>query len=341
MKIVSQIVRYFSWKPGGYLPSLELLETLRGVGSKHDVTSAVSGSKSGHLLTVVEVNDGKVIGDLRMVATAGDVVVGGLQSLFGAANAQNHYLLRRRRFRMQKYRHGTALLLGTANGDNYYHWLLDCVPRWKMLQAANWRDYDYVLLDSKPSPFQNELLDLLKVPDGKRLRCSKNFVHQFERLVVPAMPFPVEEVAPWACSWVRSLFPSEKIAGPEKIYLHRGDGRRRLVNETELETALTAHGFISARPGQLSVAEQAKLLSSARCVVAPHGAALTNLIFAPPGALLIELFHPQHKNRCYVNLAKACGHRYAGLDGHPVERDGDGKLEYSIDVDAVVRLAEN
>lgn len=339
MKILGQIVQHFSWKPGGYVPSLESLEGRHGVESKRDVTLSVRGSQGDHGLTVVELSEGKVIGDLRMVATAGDVVVGGLQSLFGTADASNHYLLRRRRFRMQKYRRGTALLLGTASSDNYYHWLLDCVPRWKILQAANRLEYDYVLLTRKLLPFQNEILDLLKVPEAKRLHCSKNFVHQFERLVVPAMPFPVEEVAPWACAWLRSLFP-EKITGPEKIYLHRGTGRRRLVNETELETALSSLGFVSVQPERLPVAEQAKVLSSARCVVAPHGAALTNLIFAPPGALLVELFHPQHKNRCYVNLAKACGHRYAGLDGQPAGRDDERRLEYTIDVAAVVRLVK-
>jgi capsular polysaccharide biosynthesis protein len=92
----------------------------------------------------------------------------------------------------------------------------------------------------------------------------------------------------------------------------------------------------------LSVAEQAQLLGSARCVVAPHGAALTNLVFAPPGALLLELFHPQHKNRCYVNLAAACGHRYVSLDGCAIQHADTKRLEYAVDVSAVLRtIAEN
>jgi hypothetical protein len=69
---------------------------------------------------------------------------------------------------------------------------------------------------------------------------------------------------------------------------------------------------------------------------------LTNMVFAPPGALLFELFHPQHKNNCYVNLAAACGHRYASLDGRATNRADDGRLEYEIDVRAVLRtLGEN
>ena len=341
MSLISQMMRRFFWQPRNGVPSLDSLEASDGVTAKHDVTSAVGGPGQKHPLTVVELADGKIVGDLRLAVTREDVVIGGLQTIVGCPDPKNHYALRRRRFRVPQYRRGTALLLGTASSDNYYHWLLESVPRWKMLQAANCHDYDFVLLHSRPLAFQDEVLDRLKAPKAKRLRCPKNFVHQFEKLVVPAMPFPPEEASAWACAFVRSLFPMG-TSGLEKVYLRRGAGRRRLINESELETALQSHGFVSIQPDQLTVAEQAKSLSSARCVVAPHGAPLTNLLFAPRGALLVELFHPQHKNRCYINLAAACGHRYASLDGHPANRAGDKRLEYTVDVPAVLKaLAEN
>ncbi|MGH7978841.1 MAG: hypothetical protein ACREE6_05655, partial [Limisphaerales bacterium] len=121
----AQVIRRFVWKPEGVVPSLESLKEAHGVVTKKDVTTAVGGMTEGRPLTVVELAGGKVIGDLRMVATAGEVVVGGVQSLFGCLDPQNHYLLRRRRFRMLRRRPGTALLLGAANSDNYYHWLVD------------------------------------------------------------------------------------------------------------------------------------------------------------------------------------------------------------------------
>lgn len=337
MKFLGHITRHFFWKPAGFMPSLESLETAADVAVKSNVTLAASGLKGQHPLTVAELPGGKIVGNLRLVATAQDVVVGGLQSLYGCADPQNHYLFKRRRFRMAKYRRGTALLLGASNSDNYYHWLLDSLPRWKMLQAAGWANYDFVLLHDRPLGFQDEVLDRLQVPMAKRLRCSKNFVHQFERLVVPAMPFPPEEIPPWVCAWLRSLFPGEG-SGPQKVYLRRGGGRRRLLNEAELEAVLTAQGFVAAQPAQLLVAEQAKLLSSARCIVAPHGAALTNVVFAPPGALFIDLFHPEHTNSALANLAKACGHTYKSLAGQVSNKAGDKQLEYTIDVPTVLKM---
>lgn len=331
----------FFWHRKGVVSSLEALPLSASVLQKHDVTRAVSGAESGpHPLTVVELAHGKIIGDLRLAATGDDVVIGGIQTVFGCDDPAGHYAVNRRRFRLPKRRAGTALLLGTANSDNYYHWLLDSLPRWKMLQAAGWLDYDFVLLHSQPRRFQEETLDWLGVPARKRLRCSKNFVHQFKRLVVPAMPFPLEQVPSWVCAWLRSLRPA-KTAGPEKVFLsRRGACRRQLANEAELEAALASRGFVSVQSEKLSVAEQAEFLGSARCVVAPHGAALTNLVFAPPGARLLELFHPQHKNTCYVNLAAACGHHYASLDGTAIKHADARRLEYTVDVAAVVRLLD-
>jgi hypothetical protein len=334
---LGNLIKSFFWRPAGFISSLESLQAAHGVAGTRDVTAQITGLKDGHPLRVAELIGGKIIGDLRLVATASDIVIGGLQTLFGCPDPKKHYLFKRRRFRLTKYWKGTALLLGAANSDNYYHWMVDSMPRWKMLQAANWSDYDFVLLHSRPVPFQDEILDRLNVPRTKRLRCSKNFVHQFERLIVPSMPFPPEHIEPWAISFLRSLFP-ENASGPKKVYLHRGAGRRCLANEMELETALTGLGFISVDPQRLTVLEQAKLLSSAQCVVGPHGGALTNLIFTPPGALLLELFHPEHKNDCYVNMARACGHRYAGLDGHAIPASDNRMLEYTVDVPAVLRL---
>lgn len=322
------------WKPAGFVPSLDALEAWHGVTGKWDVTMAVTGSQEGHPLRIVELEGGKIIGDLRMVATAGNVAVGGLQSLFSCPDPDNHYLLKRRRIRLSKYRRGTALLLGAANSDNYYHWMVDSVPRWKLLQAANEWNYDYVLLHGARKPFQDEVLDRLNVPQAKRLRCSKNFVHQFERLVVPSIPFPPEQIAPWACSYLRSLFP-ERVSGPNKVYLRRGGSRRRLVNETDLERSLEKAGFAMCDPGRMMVSEQAGFLRSAKVIVSPHGAALTNAVFAPPGAFLFEIFDPRHKPRNFERLASACGHRYSSVEGTAVQCATRKRLECEIDISRV------
>jgi capsular polysaccharide biosynthesis protein len=336
------------WQPGGCVASLDNLETAHGMIGKVDLTSALRGVDArpdNNPLLVAELAGGKIIGDLRLASTRDDAAIGGVQTVFACDDLPNHYALRRRRVRVPKFRPGKALLLGAANSDNYFHWLLESVPRWKMLQAARHLEYDNVLLHSRPASFQDEILDRIGVLPTKRLRCGKGFAHQFERLVVPAMPFPLWQTAPWACEFVRSLFP-ERGGGPEKIYLsRRGAARRRLVNEAGLEAALEARGFVCVRPEKLSVAAQAKMFGSVKCVVSPHGAGLANLVFTPPGALVVELLHPDNHNPTYQNLAAACGLRYAGLAGRrtrELPHHDDDRAEYEIEVAEVLRLlAEN
>ena len=277
----------FFWQAKGVVAALEHLPLTAVVLDKRDVTLTVAGRiSSSHPLIVAALAGGKIIGDLRLAATRDDVVIGGIQSVFGSDPLSGHYALARRRFRLPKYRRGTALLLGAANSDNYYHWLFDSLPRWKMLQAAGWSEYDFVLLQRNPCRFQEETLDWLEVPATRRLHCSKNFVHQFDRLVVPAMPFAPRTVPAWAVPWLRSLVPHTN-SGPERVYLsRRGAGGRQLVNEVELLAALEPRGFVAIQPEHLSMAEQARCMGSAHCIVAPHGAALANSVFAPPGAAL-------------------------------------------------------
>jgi hypothetical protein len=349
MRLFNRLIRPIIWNAKGSIPSLEFLVGEHGVISKQDVTALVGGQLSNPL-TVVELADGKVIGSVRMAVTASDLVIGGLQSLHESRKPGDHYLLKpRRRCRLLKYRRGRALLLGSSAGGNYYHWLMESVPRWAILQAANYLKYDFVLLAGEASPYEGELLDRLGVPPTKRLRCSKHFVHQFERLVVPAMPYPLRQVSPWVCAWVRSLFPNEG-SGPERILITRGGRRRRrMVNEDELEDRLQREGFVSIQPERFSVAEQARLFGSAKCVVASHGAGLANMVFAPANALLVELFHPDHIRPTYKNLAAAASLRYAETignrrnnPGNATEKHSDYNSEFEIDVSAVVRaISEN
>src|SRR5580658_7286245 len=102
----------FIWQPKGVVSSLEALPLSRHVPQKEDVTLAVRDEKtSGHPLIVAELLDGKIIGDLRLAATCDDVVIGGIQTVFGSDNLEGHYALRRRRLRLPRKRRGTALLL--------------------------------------------------------------------------------------------------------------------------------------------------------------------------------------------------------------------------------------
>ena len=66
------------------------------------------------------------------------------------------------------------------------------------------------------------------------------------------------------------------------------------------------------------------------------GAGLTNIVFAPPGAQLVELFHPDATAVFYRELAGVCGLRYTRLTGRP---SGSPKTaDFTIDLGELLDL---
>jgi capsular polysaccharide biosynthesis protein len=59
-----------------------------------------------------------------------------------------------------------------------------------------------------------------------------------------------------------------------------------------------------------SVSEQARLFAQAEVIVAPHGGALTNLVFCQPLTKVVELFPPGYTPVCFWTITDAVGLSY-------------------------------
>jgi capsular polysaccharide biosynthesis protein len=89
-----------------------------------------------------------------------------------------------------------------------------------------------------------------------------------------------------------------------------------------------------------------RVFAEAELVVAVHGAALTNLAFCPPGALVVELFAPDYVNVCYWALAcQVEGLRYRYLVGRGRAPEPGAEMmgvasDLDIDLDALAALLD-
>jgi capsular polysaccharide biosynthesis protein len=79
-----------------------------------------------------------------------------------------------------------------------------------------------------------------------------------------------------------------------------------MLGGDKIESILADFGFIAADPAALTFAEQVLLLQNVECVVAPIGAALANLIFAPPGRKVIALA-PYYRGADYYYFSNLMG----------------------------------
>jgi capsular polysaccharide biosynthesis protein len=122
--------------------------------------------------------------------------------------------------------------------------------------------------------------------------------------------------------------PSEG-GGGRRIYISRaGVALRRVKNETALVEMLSRYGFESHDPGRIPFSEQAALFQSADVIVAPHGAALANLMFCRPGTRVLEFFPANFSEDCFLRMSKAMGFEYRHLIGG---RGAPPKLAFQMD----------
>jgi len=65
----------------------------------------------------------------------------------------------------------------------------------------------------------------------------------------------------------------------------------------------------------LTIADQANIFYDADIVIAPHGAALTDLVFCRPGTKVFERFSPNYLKDEYSDLGRATGLRHVAVIG--------------------------
>lgn len=212
-----------------------------------------------------------------------------------------------------------AILLGGSG--NYFHWMLDYLPRFEVLERhpafAGWP----LLVNETLSPFQRQCLEHLAISENRLIRLPAPAAVHCRRVAVPMIASLGTEFHPASLRWLRETFAPRGGDGKaaRRLYLSRRDaGIRRVVDEAEVEGALLGLGFEILVPGTLGVREQAAAFADASTIVGPHGAGLANVVFAPPGTNVIELVVGQRQTpHYYASLAAACGHRFHRLACHP------------------------
>ena len=215
---------------------------------------------------------------------------------------------------------GTVVLLAGLTNDLYFHWLLDILPRWNLVQRSGveWSQIDWVVVSDR-LPFQRETLDRLGIPVSKRLAIEQGRHLQADRLIVPSYPGVPAWMPCWAGDWLQQTFLTDRATSEKpttRLYISRSQTTsRRILNEAAVLELLQPYGFQCVCLESLSVQAQATLLASAEIVVGAHGGGLTNLVFCQPGTKVIELFSPRYVYPCYWWLSNLMQLQYAYLLG--------------------------
>lgn len=296
---------------------------------------------------VLELDGGLLLGRHAAVVTAGRRLDLETSHYFDIRSWHEHPVFWNPWPADQEYVDGTVAVLATrGTGHNYYHFLMDALPRLGLLERAfpgfaEGRALvrpDAWVVD-RSTRYQQELLALLGVDGPRLIEPRPGMALRARTLLVPSLPNVSTLASPETTAWLREHLPPRRLEGrPELLYVTRGrtPNTRRVVQEEELLERLARRGFVAIDPGALSVQEQIDHFAAARVVVAPHGAALTNLSFCRPGVRVLELFAPGYLNGGYWSIvANVPDARYRYLVGRgPAPRaDRQVGVMHDIDID--------
>jgi capsular polysaccharide biosynthesis protein len=292
----------------------------------------------------LEVRGGRLVGDFGATVTPGGVLDSQTSGYFGLAGWREHPVFLAPRLPVAEHLDGTVLSLttrGTAN--NYYHFLYDAVARYGIFEESLPGERVDAVIVPHQAGYQRQLLELARIP-GPYVQPRPDRTFTADRLLVPSTPNQDLDAPRATTRWLRDrLPPSGRTDTPKRLYLSRGQTpyTRIYRQEPELWPRLEQRGFVMLDPGTLTVQEQIDVFHGAEVIVAPHGAALTNITFCSPGARVLEMFAGGYVHLGLWTIAESVGGiRYRYLVGAGHGREGREMTGIVDDVDIPVARVE-
>ena len=249
-----------------------------------------------------------------------------------------------------------------ACAANYAHWMTEVLPRIALFCADDrFNGVPIVLNASLHNNIMESLFivagterEIILLPIGRAMHVDKLYFTSvagyvpFERRNNAISGHSHGVFSPRAFEILRIHLNAieqkiKKEAWPEKIFLRRNSGARKVTNMAVLEKLLVARGYVIVEPENLTFLQQIQLFNHAKEIVSPTGAALSNAIVCRPGAQVAVLMS-KHKDMIYRywnNLLSPLGIRVSYALGSIVENHDLGiHGDFAIDADCINDLLE-
>jgi capsular polysaccharide biosynthesis protein len=190
----------------------------------------------------------------------------------------------------------------------YFHWLMDDLPR--LAPILEFPADTGIIIKGKLSSYMREALRILGYESRVRETTEKFLsVENFHFSSPVGMSGCTN---PYAVEWLRKTFlPKAQYSLapelPKKILILRKGKTRGILNMHILKDALEKRGWIAIDLETVPFAGQIALFANADCIVAEHGAALTNLVWCRPGSKVLELCPANFLNGCFEGISLCVG----------------------------------
>lgn len=230
-----------------------------------------------------------------------DFVAGQWQTVFGS-NANRHIALVQER-PLSEDIIPEGILISGRNDENWFHWLIEYLPRVLMIPDDLGADVPIVVSTRTPITGRQALDELT---ERSVIEVDPFVRTRFDVLHVLAPPVQVHDstkiawkdglrINPGAIRLLQASWDPGQSASSSRrrIFLQRRSRHRGVANQEALAQVAVRHGLEIVDPSVLSFDAQRELFASTELLVGASGAAMANYIFMRPGSVVLALTSDQ------------------------------------------------
>lgn len=322
---------------------------------------------------VAKISDGMIYGGTNLTLTKDGVICHDLYDFerdYTSEELHGRNLIDTRKRRIRWLLHDetperipAAAAFVDACASNYAHWLTEVLPRIAVFCAeGQFKNIPIVVNEGLHKNIMESLClmagperEIITLPIGRALQVDSLYLASvagyvpFERRNNKRPGHSHGIFSPVAFELIRTQvwsFTEElpEQAWPEKIYLRRNSGARKVTNAAVLEALLVSQGYAIVEPEKLTFLQQVQLFSAAKEIVSPTGAALSNAIFSKPGTR-IAIIMARHENMIYrywLNMLAPVQINVFYVLGNIIENHHLGiHADFSVDVKNIDELIKS
>lgn len=228
-----------------------------------------------------------------------------------------------------------SIVSGRDAKNNYYHWLIDVLPKILILEDQIKKNkIKNILVPNYEKRYQIESLScFFKKNDTNFINLSQNKFLQFDNVIFCTnnsnFEFYNYDLLKKFKNKILKYIKLKKIKAKydyKKIYIDRFDANKKkdrfLANEKKLKNKLKKEGFKFITLSNYSFFEQVLIFNNAKLIVGLHGAGLANILFVKKSTKIIELTNSEWPDM-YYKLSKCLNLNYNKIICNKVNKNSN------------------
>ena len=241
---------------------------------------------------------------------------------------------------------GNLIILtqGASGHNNYAHWMLDILPKLKLLLSKLSIDEIQNIYFTKLKKYQYNSIGFFGLKSIKIID-PKNFRHvKADNIISVSHPYYFKKtwfyaqsnLPSWIIRFLRndmSKKEKKKKIGYKKIFIDRSDSSQnhcKLINNNEVIKFLKTKKYKCVKLTKFTLQDQISIFKNCSTIIAPHGAGLTNIAFSRKRTKVIEIIPKNNKNLLFKRISKINKLKYKSIYLNKTYNNKNGDMHLNL-----------